>query len=410
MQFDTLQQELHGLSARGLRREWSRVDGLDGCRILVNGRWRIHLCSNSYLGLHRHPKVVAAAQEAMARYGTGAGSARLLGGTCDLHEELEERLAAFKQAEAALLFPTGAMANLGIVTALVGPKDLVVGDRLNHASIVDACRLSGATFRVAPHRDVERLGEILERRRGRYRRLLVITEGLFSMDGDIAPLPEILELTRRYEGWLLVDDAHATGVLGSEGRGSLEHFGISPEGILQMGTLSKALGSLGGFIAGPREVIEVLKNKARSFIYTTSLPPACAAAALAALRLLQGEPQLRRRLWENVATWTQGLAEAGLELISKGSPIIPIRVGDVGETMQLAQGLFEEGVYAPGIRPPTVPAGSARIRTSVTTLHTAADLKEALEAFCRVIASPEGAKQSRFKIGIASSALRASSQ
>jgi 8-amino-7-oxononanoate synthase len=273
------------------------------------------------------------------------------------------------------------MANVGIIPPLVGPGDLVVGDRLNHASLVDACRLSGATLRVTPHRDVERLREVLEHRRGKYRRILVVTEGLFSMDGDIAPLPEIVKLTRRYETWLLVDEAHATGVLGEAGRGSLEHFGISSEGILQMGTLSKAMGSLGGFIAGPREVIEILKNRARSFIYTTSLPAASVAAALAALRLIQEEPGLRRRLWENVAIWTRGLAEAGHELISKESPIVPIRVGNLEETMRFSQQLFEQGVFAPGIRPPTVPLGSCRIRTSVTALHTREDLEKALAVF-----------------------------
>ncbi len=406
--FDSLRQELNKLRAQGLERAWQQVEAVQGGRIRVKGRWLIHLASNSYLGLSLHPRVVVAAQEATARLGTGAGSARLIGGTLTPHEQLEEALASFKQAEAALLFPTGYMANLGIITALVGPGDLVIGDHLNHASLVDACRLSRAAFRVYPHRDLNRLAEALNHRRGRYRRILIVTEGLFSMDGDLAPLPEIADLARRTGAWLLVDDAHGTGVLGEHGRGSLEHFGISTEGILQMGTLSKALGSVGGFLAGPRVVVDYLKNKARPFIYTTALPPACAAAALEALRVVQEEPVWRQRLWENVRQWTEGLKEAGWQLVSEGShdsgitsgaaspsrshdsgitsgaaspsrsQIVAIRIGEVEETMKLAQALWDAGIYAPGIRPPTVPVGSARIRTSLTALHTPADLKEAL--------------------------------
>ncbi len=381
MNGESLQQELDEIESQGLRRSWRGVEEIQEGRIRVNGRWLIQMSSNSYLGFHLHPKGIAAAQEATARYGTGSGSARLIGGTFGIHEELEAALATFKQAQAALVFPTGYMANLGIITTLVGPQDLVIGDHLNHASLVDACRLSHATFRVYPHRDVERLEKALKHRSGRYRRVLVVTEGLFSMDGDVAALPQIVEVTRRYGAWLLVDDAHATGVLGSHGRGSLEHFGISTQGILQMGTLSKALGSLGGYLAGPRVAIELLKNKARSFIYTTALAPGCAAAALKALSLIQEEPMWHRRLLKNVKIWTAGLKELGYALISAESPIVPIRVGSNEETLELAKELFEAGVYAPGIRPPTVPAGSARIRTSVTALHTQADLEVALEAF-----------------------------
>ncbi len=379
--FETLQQQLDDLKQQGLYRSWRRVEAVDGAKIRIDGRWLIHMSSNSYLGLHQHPEVVAQAQEALSRYGSGAGSARLLGGTSNLHEELEAELASFKQAEAAIVFPTGYMANLGIVTSLMGPQDLVLSDRLNHASLIDACRLSGATFRVYPHKDVERLEEILKQRRGKFRRVLVLTEGLFSMDGDIAPLDRMLKLTRRHEAWLLVDDAHATGVLGDNGRGSLEHFKIPVDGILQMGTLSKALGSMGGFLAGPKVVIEWIKNKARSFIFTTALPPACAAGSLAALGLLQKDPSLRSRLRKNTEIWISGLTQAGYKLLSKESQIVPIAVGEADQTMALSEALFETGVYAPAIRPPTVPAGSCRIRTSLTSLHTDEDLQIALEAF-----------------------------
>ena len=384
MGFDVFQQELDELDALGLRRSCRRVEAVEGGRIQVGGRWLIHLASNNYLGLTQHPRVISAAQEALARYGTGAGSARLIGGTFPPHEELEAELARFKQAEDCLLFSSGYMANVGIITSLAGQGDLVIGDRLNHASLIDACRLSGADFRVYPHADANRLEAALQQRRARYRRVLVVTEGVFSMDGDLAPLPAIAEIARRYDAWLLVDEAHSTGVFGPAGRGSLEHFGISTEGILQMGTLSKALGSVGGFLAGPRVVVELLRNKARSFIYTTALPPSCAAAALEAVRVVEKEPIRRERLWRNVRRWTSGLMQLGCELISKASPIIPVRTGSNGRTMELARSLFEAGVYAPGIRPPTVPGGSARIRTSLTSLHMEKDINVALETFRQV--------------------------
>lgn len=399
--FETLQQELEELRVQGLYRSWRRVEAVEGGRIRVDGRWLLHLASNNYLGLSRHPRVIAAAKEAVDRYGAGAGSARLIGGTFSIHEDLEEALARFKQAEAALLFPTGYMANLGIISSLAGPGDLILGDHLNHASLIDACRLSKAAFRVYPHGDLERLETALKHRRGRFQRVLIVTEGVFSMDGDLAPLPGIVEAARRHGAWLLVDDAHAAGVFGIHGRGTLEHFGIPPEGpcppegILQMGTLSKAFGSLGGYLVGPRLVIETLKNRARSFIYTTALPPASCAAALEALRVMEEEPIWRKQLWENVKSWISGLSELSCELISRASPIVPIRIGSNEETMALAQALFEQGVYAPGIRPPTVPAGSARIRTSITALHTEADLKSAIISFKN---SLESAKISRFPI------------
>ena len=385
MWFESIQEELSDIQSQGLYRSWRRIEEVKGARIRVEGRWLIHMSSNSYLGLHQHPQVIAAAKEALEKFGTGSGSARLIGGTLNLHEELEAALAAFKQSEAALLFPTGYMANLGVITSLVGPEDLILGDRLNHASIIDACRLSGAAFRVYPHCDVERLKEALGSRSGRYRRTLIVTEGLFSMDGDIAPLSEIDEIARRHDALLLVDDAHATGVLGEDGRGSVAHAGLSSRGILQMGTLSKALGSLGGYLAGPHPVVELLKNKARSFIYTTALPPASVAAARAALRILKETPALREKLWSNVKYWSTGLQELGLDLVSAESPIIPVQVGQNEETLALSEALFEAGLYAPGIRPPTVPAGSARIRTSVTALHTDGDLDAALAAFKTVM-------------------------
>jgi len=385
-----IREELEEIVAQGLWRSLREVEAVEGAKIRVDGKWLVTLASNSYLGLHLDSRVIAAAQEAAFTFGTGAGSSRLVGGTFSLHAQLEQELARFKQAEAAIVFPTGYMANLGIVTTLVGPGDLVLGDHLNHASLVDACRLSKATFRVYPHKEVDRLKEALRLRRRRYRRVLIVTEGLFSMEGDIAPLPDLVEVAREYDAFLLVDDAHATGVLGKTGRGTLEYFGISPEGILQMGTFSKALGSLGGFLAGPQEMVHLIQNRARSFIYTTALPPSCAAASLTALRILQQEPDLRVCLWENIQQWISGLKGLGWDLIAQESPIVSIRVGLNDEAMALSKALFELGVYAPGIRPPTVAAGTARIRTSITSFHTKEDLEQALRAFSEVI--PHGVR------------------
>ncbi len=381
-----LEGELAELRDAGLYRELRRLESAVGPHLTMDGRDYLNLASNNYLGLTTHPRVVVAAQEALARYGTGAGASRLITGHLAIHEELEQAIAAFKQTEAALVFPTGYMANLGVITALVGPGDLVIADRLAHASVMDACRLSRATFWVYPHRDVERLRALLARRK-QIRRTLVVTESVFSMDGDLAPLPTLWDLCQSVGAWLLVDDAHGTGVLGGTGRGALEHFHMVPaDGLIQMGTLSKALGSLGGFIAGSQTLIEYLRNKARSFIYTTALPPAAAAAALAAIRIVQDEPSWRQRLWANVTLWADGLRGLGLPLAdsddspdrSWGTPIVPIVLGDTARTMAVAQALRAAGIVAPGIRPPTVPKGQARIRTTVMATHEPRELREAL--------------------------------
>ncbi len=391
--FDSLRTELDDLTAQGLYRSPRKAEEICGGRIRVGSKWLVHLASNNYLGLTEHPRVKAAAAEAVTRFGTGAGSARLIGGNLPLHESLEEGLARFKQSEAALVFSTGYMANLGAVTALVGSGDLVIGDRFNHASLIDACRLSKATFRVFPHRDTACLAAALKRHRGQHRRALIVTEGVFSMDGDLAPLPEIVEAARQYDAWVLVDDAHGTGVLGEGGRGTVSHFGLS--GILQMGTLSKALGSLGGYVAGPSAVIELLRNKARSFIYTTALPPASAAAAQEALRVIEAEPIWIERLWKNTEQMRAGLTALEIPLVAQESPILPVRVGDAQEAMRLAEELLAAGVYAPGIRPPTVPAGSACIRISMSAVHTPRDIAAALKAFQGVFVGEAHAVQQK---------------
>ncbi len=373
-----LDEELAALRDAGLSRQFQCVDGPSAPWITVEGHRLLNLASNNYLGLTTHPRVVAAAMDALQQYGTGAGASRLITGHLRIHEELETALAAFKQTAAALVFPTGYLANLGVITTLVGPGDLVLADRLVHASLVDACRLSRATFRVYPHGDIVRLRALLTRRRGA-RRTLVVTESIFSMDGALAPLPALWEAARAADAWLLVDDAHGTGVLGATGRGALEHFGMMPaDGLIQMGTLSKALGSLGGFIAGSRTLVDVLRNKARSFIYTTALPPSASAAALAAIRVVQEEPALRQALWARQAQWTDGLTRLGLPLVARETPIVPILLGDTARTMAVAAALRTAGICAPGIRPPTVPTGQGRIRTTVMATHAARDLNEAL--------------------------------
>lgn len=372
--------ELEEIARLDLRRVCRRVEAVAPGRIRVDGRWLLHLASNDYLGLAQHPRLKEAAAEALARFGTGAGSARLIGGTSSLHEALEEALARFKGAEAALLFSTGYQANLGVITALAGPGDLVVGDRLNHASLIDACRLSGAAFRVYPHLDAARLREILRVRRGKYRRTWVVTEGVFSMDGDVAPLAGILEAARAFEAGVVVDDAHGTGVLGAGGRGTADHLGVRAGEVIQVGTLSKALGGVGGFVAASRPVVELLKSKARAFIYTTAPPAAVAAAGLEALRVLEVEPERLARLRQNALAWRGRLSGLPFAAPFGEGPIVPVRVGESRRAMELSDALFEAGVYAPGIRPPTVPEGEARVRTSVTASHAPADLEEAFAA------------------------------
>jgi len=374
-----LSHVLEALREKGLYRRLEQVDGATGPYLVVGGREYLNLASNDYLGLTRHPRVVAAALEAVQRFGTGAGASRLITGHLQIHAELEEALAGFKRTEAALVFSSGYLANLGVVTALVGPGDCVVADRLSHASLIDACRLSRATFRVYPHGDIHRLRALLARCQGAPR-TMVVTEGVFSMDGDIAPIPALWALCRERGAWLLVDDAHGTGVLGDSGRGVLEHFGMSPqEGLIQVGTLSKALASLGGFVAGSATLVDYLRNKARPFLYTTTLPPASAAAAAAAIEVLRKESSWRARLWANARLWTEGLLRLGLPLTSSETPIVPILLGDTARTMAVAQAMRAAGLFAPGIRPPTVPEGAARIRTTVMATHSTEALKEALE-------------------------------
>lgn len=355
-----IQHDLDDLERRQLLRRLTPIEEISGAEVRLDGRWLVCWCSNDYLGLSLHPAVVRAAAEAAARWGAGARASRLLAGSTALHARLEEALAEFFGAEGAVVFASGYLANLGTLSALAGPRDLVVVDRLAHASLIDACRASRAALRVFPHNDIAALSRVLARPG---RRRLVVTEGVFSMDGDRAPLAELLDVVQRHDAFLYVDDAHGAGVLGDTGRGSPEAAGVPHEHLLYMGTLGKALGAQGGFVAGPAPLIKLLHNRARPFIYATALAPPAAAAALEALRIVREDPAPRARLRRNVE-------RLGARLDVPASHIIPVIVGSARKACELSAGLLARGILAPAIRPPTVPEGTARLRLSVSALHT----------------------------------------
>lgn len=380
---ELIKQELAQLRANNLFRRLRRMDEAQSARTIIDGKPVLLLASNSYLGLTTHPKLKAAAIDAVERYGTGAGGSRLTTGNFALHEELEAAIADFKETEAALVFNTGYMANVGVISALMGPEDMVFSDQYNHASIIDGCRLARTRAAVYRHKDMAHLARLLQEHHGA-RRKLIVTDGVFSMDGDIAPLDQITDLAERHAALVMVDDAHATGVLGVRGGGTTQHFGLKGRVHIQMGTLSKALASEGGYVAGNGDVIDYLRNKARSFIFSTALPPADLAAAKAALELISGDPALLKRLWANVRYLYAGLTAAGFRLLSGETPILPLVTGDAVLTMRMAQRLLEEGLFAPGIRPPTVPPGTSRIRITVMATHSGPDLDEAIAIFGKV--------------------------
>lgn len=377
-----LEQRLQELAARHLTRHLTPLHSGTGPSVEMAGRQILLFASNDYLGLAMHPEVVQSAIEATQRFGAGAGAARLISGSLPPHQELESALAQFKGTEAALTFSSGYLANIGTIPALIGRGELVLADRLSHASLIDGCRLSAADFRVYRHKDTDHLKSLLAKRR-RGRRTLIVTDGLFSMDGDLAPLPELSQLAQDYEADLYIDDAHGTGVMGLHGRGTAEHFGINADLPFQMGTLGKAFGSSGAYLAGPSTLIRYLMNTSRSFIFTTAPPPSSAAAVTAALRIMQREPERRARLWANRERLFTGLTRLGFNLSPTVTPIMPILVGDAEIALTFAQHLFREGVYAPAIRPPTVPNATSRVRVTVTSEHTVNQIDQALTAFQR---------------------------
>ncbi|MFQ5667511.1 MAG: 8-amino-7-oxononanoate synthase [Candidatus Binatia bacterium] len=376
-------RELAQRRALGLTRRLRWLDGSQQPWVNVDGRRALLLCSNNYLGLATHPAVCEAARRAAEECGVGAGASRLVSGSMRLHQALEEQLAAWKGTEAALLFNSGYHANVGVIPALVGSDDAVFSDALNHASIVDGCRLSHARVVVYPHRDAAALEARLARSAARRR--LVVTESIFSMDGDTAPLAAICDAAERHGAMVMVDEAHATGIVGPHGGGVVEAEGLQNRVTVQMGTLGKALGTFGAFVAGRRGVIDLLINTARSFIYTTALPPPVVGAALAALRIVTSDPAPRQRLAENAATLHRELQRLGLQAGATPAHIIPVVIGDPSRTMCLSERLLAQGVFVQGIRPPTVPAGTARLRVTLMSTHTPADLRFATEAFQHVM-------------------------
>ena len=375
--------ELDSLRAQGLYRRLRVLDGEQGARASVDHRSVVNLSSNNYLGLTTHPALRARAVEATDRLGVGSGSVRPIAGTMEIHVELERRLAAFKRTEAAVVFQSGFTANAGAVSSILGRDDVIVSDELNHASIIDGARLSQATIKVFPHRDAAAARRILQELPGTPRTLL-ITDGVFSMDGDLGALPELCDLADEFGCIMMVDDAHASGVFGQDGRGTVDHFGLHGRVDVQVGTLSKAIGALGGYVAGSRALVEYLYHRARPFLFSTSHPPAVAASCLAALDVLESEPELVARLWENTRMFKSGLEALGFNTGASESPITPVIVGDAAIAMALSDGLFEAGVFAQGIGFPTVPRGKARVRTIVTATHTRDELQFALDCFEKV--------------------------
>jgi glycine C-acetyltransferase/8-amino-7-oxononanoate synthase len=368
-------ERLDELRDRGLHRRLRLIGGPQGPRVTLDGKQVLLLCSNDYLGLANHPKVRGAAAEAAMRWGAGAGASRLISGNMQPHSRLEKRLAAFKGYESALLFGSGYLANTGTIAALAGDGEVVFSDALNHASIIDGCRLSRAETFVYRHGDVEHLAWGL--RKAGERAALIVTDGVFSMDGDVAPLVELAELAKSHDCRLMVDEAHATGAIGPGGRGSVAAAGLSGEVDVVMGTLGKALGSYGAYVCADRETTDYLLNTARSFVFSTALPPSVAAAGLAALELLESQPDRVGRLSANARALRDAFAEEGLGVSRSETQIVPVPVGDAGTAMELCERLLERGVFAQGIRPPTVPEGSSRLRFTVMSTHRREELERA---------------------------------
>ena len=378
-----LGDELGGLKAQGLYRHLRVLDDEQAARTRVDGRSVVNLSSNNYLGLTTHPALKKKALAALEQFGVGTGSVRTIAGTMQIHVELERRLAEFKKTEAAVVFQSGFAANAGTVAALLTKDDFVISDELNHASIIDGARLSRASIKVFPHRNVKAAAEIV-RDLPKAGRKLLITDGVFSMDGDLGALPALCDVAEEHGLIMMVDDAHASGVFGENGRGTVDHFGLHGRVDVQVGTLSKAIGALGGYVAGNRNLIDFLQHRGRPFLFSTSHPPSVTATCLAALDVLAEEPQLIQTLWRNTKVFKDGLRALGFNTGASESPITPVIVGDAGKAMQLSDRLFVEGVFAQGIGFPTVARDKARVRTIVTATHTQADLQFALDIFARV--------------------------
>ncbi|MYL33224.1 glycine C-acetyltransferase [Pontibacillus yanchengensis] len=380
--FEHIQQELEEMKQEGTFRELIPLESAQGSRVTIKGKDVIQLSSNNYLGLTSHPRMKDAAEKAIETYGVGTGSVRTIAGTLKMHEDFEEKLAKFKHTEAALVFQSGFTTNQGVLSSMLTNQDVVISDELNHASIIDGIRLTKAGRKIYKHVDVDSLEEKLKES-AEYRTKLVVTDGVFSMDGDIAPLPEIVEVAEKYGALVMVDDAHASGVLGENGRGTVNHFGLDGRVHIQVGTLSKAVGVLGGYVATTQVLKDYLIHKGRPFLFSTSHPPAVTAACDAAVTVLLEEPELIDKLWENTEFFKEGLEKLGFDTGISKTPITPVMIGDDALTHKFSDELFNEGVFAQGIVFPTVPKGKARIRTIVTAEHSKEELQEALDAFQR---------------------------
>lgn len=378
-----LTAELDTLKQQGLYRKLRILETGQDSTANFDGKVVVNLSSNNYLGLANHPKLVSAMVTATEKYGAGSGAVRTIAGTMSIHMELEARLAAFKKTEAVVVFQSGFTANAGTVSAILNKDDVIISDELNHASIIDGCRLSKAPIKVFPHKDIDAARKILKDLPAAQKKLL-ITDGVFSMDGDLGPLPALCDLADEFGCIMMVDDAHASGVFGKNGRGTIDHFNMHGRVDIQVGTLSKALGSLGGYVAGTRDFIDFLYHRARPFLFSTSHPPGVAAACIAALDILEGEPELIDRLWDNTRFFKQGLESLGFNTGISESPITPVIAGEGALAMKLSDRLFQEGVFASGIAFPTVARDKARVRTIVSAAHTREELQYALDVFKKV--------------------------
>lgn len=381
---DFMTQRLNELKEQGVYRKLAVLEGPSGARSIINGKEVINLSSNNYLGLANNPRLKKAALEALEKWGVGAGAVRTIIGNMSIHEELEKKLAEFKHVEAVLVFQSGFTANAGAIPSVVDKGDVIISDELNHASIIDGCRLSRADVIRYKHSDMKDLERVINEVKDNYNTKLIITDGVFSMDGDIAKLPEIVELAEKYGCLTYVDDAHASGVLGRSGRGSADHFGLHGRVDIQIGTLSKAIGVVGGYVAGNKNLIEWLNHRGRPFLFSTAAPPSVAAACLEAINILSESSELTDRLWDNARYLKNGLNKMGFNTGKSQTPITPVIAGDDRKAIELSKRLFEEGVFAQSIVFPTVPRDGARVRTIVTAAHTKKDLDDALNAFEKV--------------------------
>jgi glycine C-acetyltransferase len=382
---DFIGEELEELQRQGLYIKIRTIESPQGAWIVVDGKKVLNMCSNNYLGFANHPKLKEKAKEAIDRLGVGPAAVRTIAGTMNIHLELEEKLAKFKKAEAVISFQSGFNANLATIPALVGRGDVIYSDELNHASIIDGCRLSRAEIVRYAHADAEDLErKIIESDWKKYRRKLIVTDGVFSMDGDIAPLDEIVEIAEKYDAILMVDDAHGEGVLGEGGRGIVDHFHLHGRVDVEMGTLSKAFGVVGGYVAGSKQIIEFLRQRARPFLFSSAVTPADVAACIAAVEILQESDELVQLLWENTRYFKSGMKELGFDIGNSQTPITPVMLGDAALAQTFSLRLFDEGIFAQAIGYPTVPKGKARIRVMISATHSTGDLDFALEKFRKV--------------------------